>query len=67
MFLRSWSVSFSESWVSSRRDRLVGVLGAVSVLSEQQSTLHSMFTRVYGMACTIESIFFILKVKILAS
>jgi hypothetical protein len=33
MFLMSWSVSFSESCVSSRRDRLVGVLGAVRVLS----------------------------------
>jgi hypothetical protein len=39
MFLMSWSVSFSESCVSSRRDRLVGVLGAVRVLSVHKHSL----------------------------
>ena len=38
-FLMSWSVSFSESWVSSLLDRLVGVLGAVSVLSGIKKTI----------------------------
>ncbi len=45
MFLMSWSVSFSESCVSSRRDRLVGVLGAVRVLSvhKQKDTISKFF------------------------